>query len=425
MLGSAIAFGFFIVTAIDGLATGAVQNLENQITKLVGGSVIVQGVERLPSTEEGKKGKISPIIRDPDFVRNILEKSGIKYSYYSQRTTVNGTLLFEGKQIVSGVYGCNFEQEKQLKKSMVLHEGSLDGLSKKDAIILNRKVADALKVTVGEKIILSTETREGQKTFGDFTVIGITEDASFLSSIAVYVHQATLNELVLNPPEAFDTFSLTIPNKAKQTIDANILESLIRETGKPITNRVDAVKKNASSPVTALQRQLKDSDFDGTMYVVACMNDSIPQLQQVLNVVHMVTTIILIVILLIVMVGISNTYRMVLYERIREIGTERALGMTGRQTGLVFTTEALILSVIGAILGFTVAILGMWIFSLCKFNSVSMSLFLKNGHPSYFLSLGSYIIKFLTMIILTVLAVHGSAKQAANMSPAVALRTVK
>jgi putative ABC transport system permease protein len=75
LLGGAIAFGFFIVTAIDGLATGAVQNLESQITKLVGGSVIVQGVERLPSTEDGKKGKLTNIIRDPDFVKGILDKS--------------------------------------------------------------------------------------------------------------------------------------------------------------------------------------------------------------------------------------------------------------------------------------------------------------------------------------------------------------
>lgn len=425
LLGGAIAFGFFIVTAIDGLATGAVQNLESQITKLVGGSVIVQGVERLPSTEDGKKGKLTNIIRDPDFVKGILDKSGINYSYYSQRTTISGTLMFEGKQILSAVYGCDFDQEKQLKKSMVLHEGSLDGLSQKDAIILNEKVADALKVTVGEKIIISTETREGQKTFGDFTVIGITEDASFLSSIAVYVRQDTLNELLLNPEGAFDTFTITIPNKSKQAADAQLLENLIRSSGKPITNRIQALKSNPTSPVTAINRQLKDADFEGTMYVAACMNDSIPQLQQVLDIVHMVTTIILIVILLIVMVGISNTYRMVLYERIREIGTERALGMTGKQTGRVFTTEALVLSIIGAVIGFVVAIIAMWIFGLFKFNAVAMSLFLNNGHASFVLSIGSYVVKFIAMIVLTVLAVRGSAKQAARMSPAVALRTVK
>ena len=87
------------------------------------------------------------------------------------------------------------------------------------------------------------------------------------------------------------------------------------------------------------------------------MYDEIPAIKTVLNVVHIVTTVILIVILLIVMVGVSNTYRMVLYERIREIGTMRALGMTGKDTGRVFTTEAVILCIIGAVLGLFLSLL--------------------------------------------------------------------
>ncbi|MCF0241411.1 MAG: ABC transporter permease, partial [Treponema sp.] len=36
ILAVAIAFGFFVVTMIDGLTTGMVSNLEEQITQLVG-----------------------------------------------------------------------------------------------------------------------------------------------------------------------------------------------------------------------------------------------------------------------------------------------------------------------------------------------------------------------------------------------------
>ena len=78
-----------------------------------------------------------------------------------------------------------------------------------------------------------------------------------------------------------------------------------------------------------------------------------------MNIVHLVATIILIVILLIVMIGVSNTYRMVLYERIREIGTMRALGMTGKDTKKVFTSEAVMLCIIGAVAGLILAIIGM------------------------------------------------------------------
>lgn len=425
LLAGAIAFGFFVVTAIEGLATGAVKNLENQITELMGGSVIIEGVERLPSTQDGKKGELVNLIRDPNFVKDIVHKSGIKYSYYSQRATSSGTLMFEGKQIISQVFGCNFEDENHLIKSMVLKEGSLDNISQKDCIILNEKVAKALKVTVGEKIIFSTSTNEGQNTFGDFTVIAITKDASFLSSMACYVRQDTLNELMFAPKDSFSMFCITIPNKNKQAENATIIESLIKESGRAITSRTEAIAKNSTSPATALTRQLKDADFKDTMYCSFCMNDAMPQIQQVMSVVNIVTTVILLVILLIVMVGISNTYKMVLYERIREIGTERALGMTGKQTGGVFTTEAIILALLGAVAGLILGLLGMWIFSLIHFDSVTMSLFLNKGHATFYLTPASIIIKFVIMIVLTVMAVHSSAKSAASLSPAVALRTVK
>ena len=55
ILAVAIAFGFFVVTAIDGLTTGMVGNLENQITQLVGGNVVVQGLEWLNSDTPGGK----------------------------------------------------------------------------------------------------------------------------------------------------------------------------------------------------------------------------------------------------------------------------------------------------------------------------------------------------------------------------------
>ena len=51
----AIAFGFFVITAIDGLVTGMVTNLESQITQLIGGNVITQGLEWLPPEREGSR----------------------------------------------------------------------------------------------------------------------------------------------------------------------------------------------------------------------------------------------------------------------------------------------------------------------------------------------------------------------------------
>ena len=425
MLAFAIAFGFFVVTAIDGLATGAVENLEAQITQMLGGNVIVQGIERLPSEEEGKKGKIINLTRDENFVRDIFTKSGIKYKYYSQRAMVSGSLIFNGKKVTSNVYGCSFKDEKPLIESFRVDEGSLDKLYDESSIVISRKTADSLKIKVGETLRYSTETINGQNTFGEFTVIAITRDSGLLASYGAYANMSAVNKMIEAPENSYYMFSVTLVDKNDQNKAAQLIEDEIRKTGKPVTNRLAAHQKNPKDPMTAINRQIKDTDWKGTMYGVVSLEDAVPQLNQVMSIVSLVTTIILLVILLIVMVGISNTYRMVLYERIREIGTMRALGMTGKDTGNIFTLEALILALIGAAAGFILAVFGMSIFGLFTFHNDAISFFLHNGHFTYHLTLGSYVLKFILMIVLTVLAVRGSAKQAANLSPATALRTIK
>ena len=155
------------------------------------------------------------------------------------------------------------------------------------------------------------------------------------------------------------------------------------------------------------------------------MDDAIPALKSVMNIVHTVTTSILIVILLIVMIGVSNTYRMVLYERIREIGTMRALGMNGKDTGRVFTYEATILCLLGAVLGLIVSLIVMAIIHTIPISNESLQFFLEKGHFSFSLSAGTIILQYILLMLLTAIAVHGSSKKAASLSPAEALRTVK
>jgi putative ABC transport system permease protein len=192
---------------------------------------------------------------------------------------------------------------------------------------------------------------------------------------------------------------------------------------------MEAAKKYPTNIGKGIERQIDpkypENEWKGVKYGVETLYDEIPQIKTVLNIVHIVTTVILLVILLIVMVGVSNTYRMVLYERIREIGTMRALGMTGKDTRSVFTNEAVILCIIGAVAGLIFAVIVMSIIHLIPISNESLGFFLSKGHFSFKVSLVSIIVQYVMLIILTSLAVRGSAKQAARMSPAEALRTVK
>ncbi|MBP5751284.1 MAG: FtsX-like permease family protein, partial [Treponema sp.] len=111
--------------------------------------------------------------------------------------------------------------------------------------------------------------------------------------------------------------------------------------------------------------------------------------------------------------------------RIREIGTMRALGMTRKDTKRSFRMEAVILSLASGIVGLILSIILMLVLGLNHIEAESVQMFLKAGHMTFKLSPLSIIFQYVLMVLLTMLAVNGTAKRAARMSPAQALRTVK
>jgi putative ABC transport system permease protein len=58
--------------------------------------------------------------------------------------------------------------------------------------------------------------------------------------------------------------------------------------------------------------------------------------------------------------GIANTLGLSIYERIRELGLLRAVGMQRRQLGWMIVIEAIIVSLLGAVLGIAIGILFGW-----------------------------------------------------------------
>jgi putative ABC transport system permease protein len=71
-------------------------------------------------------------------------------------------------------------------------------------------------------------------------------------------------------------------------------------------------------------------------------------------------TVLLALAVLIAFVGIVNTLSLSIYERTREIGLLRAVGTTRRQVRSMVRREAVIVAVIGALLGMAVGVLFGW-----------------------------------------------------------------
>lgn len=427
ILAIAIAFGFLVVTVIDGLITGMVGNLENQITQLTGGTVLIQGLEWNPAETEGGKPYVTAIVRDKNYIRNLVDENKINYKYVSCYSMAGGQFIFNGKKSMVQIYGRDLDDE-HLVESFKFASGSMEKTMEDPyGVIISDKTAEAMNIEVGDQMIFTTTTIHGQNTVTDLTVTGIIESNSFMNSMMAYCDIETINRLIEIPEGGYSTFTIFLNNKNDQNKVANLLEAKIRQDGVNVSSRFEAMKTNPNNIGKGIEKQFdpKNNEWEGVKYGVETLYDEVPAIKSVLNIVHIVTTVILIVILLIVMVGVSNTYRMVLYERIREIGTMRALGMNGKDTRKVFTYEAVILCFIGALAGMILAVIVMVCIHLMPVDNEALSFFLHNGHFSFKLSVVSIVIQYILLIVLTTLAVRGSAKTAAKMSPAEALRTVK
>jgi len=417
LLGGAVAFGFFIVTIVDALAAGSIRNFSEQFAFLFGGNVLVGGAEK-----NGEK--ISQVTRDDTMLREVLAESGINYQFDSKRTITYGTMIFEGKKAQTNIFGCDFEKETYFEKIMTLTDGSWDNVSNPKSIILSESVAKDLNIEVGDTMIVQLNTISGQATFGEFTLAAVSKDVSLIGSIAAYCHIQYLNELSGLAPDEFYIYSIMLNEQAEQDKAAQILEGLIAKRA-PVTNRLEALKTNPANPITGINKQLEETEWEGTKYLVQTFNDEVPQIKQILGTVQYVSLGVLVGLFLIVMIGISNTYKMVIYERIKEIGTMRAIGMKKKDAGRIFMWESVLLSVFGSLAGFIAAVIGMSVLSLFTFTNEALTMFLQNGHWTYILSPGAFILKLIVIIVLTMIAVSGSAKSAAKMNPADALRSTK
>ena len=417
LLGGAIAFGFFIVTFVDALAGGSLRNLSEQFSFLFGGNIFIQASQK-------DDDKVMTVTKDALFIEDVLKESGIRYTSQGKRTLLFGTIIYEGQKAVTNISGCDFEKEKRLKDSISLVQGSWENMQDANALIIGETMAENLGIEVGETVLFEMQTAKDYATVGEFKIAAINRDSSLLGSIMVYSHIAYLNELYELDEDAFFFYTIMAEDHENQDALANQLETIIKKY-KPVTSRLEAVKKNPLNIVRGINEQLKEASWEGDMYSVITFDDQVPNIKQILSVVQYVSLGILVALFLVIMIGISNTYKMVIFERIKEIGTMRALGVKQKEAGRIFMWEAVLLSLFGSLVGFIVAILGMKVLSLFTFTSEELSLFLHNGHWTYVLNAGSISIKLIVVVLLTMLAVRGSAKQAAKLNPAEALRTTR
>jgi putative ABC transport system permease protein len=455
-----------VLVVVNGFTGGLVSNVQKNFADLIAGHIYFIQLEK------GADGRLLNMVTDDKALMEALKTLKFGYTAATRRTAVMGTVIFGGESVGRQITGINWKEDTQMAGNLKFLAGDAKAMDGSDGIVISSLLAEslglipkktlsykdkallkqelrakwkeggkkfnldktlddevkkkeaALKIiqiqkaplAIGEEVLVELKTIYGQQNVGDFRVRGI-YDARM--DIAAYVDREKLNALVAMPAGSYNLFGLFL--KDYSNLNAKTMELYTALKGK--YDLVPMAKVTGRSSNTIVSDLAKD-DFKGTKTLITNLDNELGSIIGVLTGVQAGSFVLFLIVLAVVMVGLVNTFRIVIYERTKEIGTTRAVGMQRGQIRRLFLLEALFLSLGGTIPG---GLLGVGILNIVKlfeFSSFTeMGLFLDNGRITWALSPALFVGSFLTVILFTLLAALLPANRAAKMEPAHALRT--
>lgn len=415
LLGGAIGIGILVITLINGFTGSFVTNVSENFSHLLGGQIFIDGFQKSSS------GRRISIIRDDTVLMNAIRQSGIPTQYVTKASSFSGTLIFQNNTAAQQVVGTDWQKASYIRSRLTLVKGGFSGMNNPHGIIISDRVAKKLKAEVGDTILAQLRTATGQLNVGEFQIAAISHDPGLFGSIAAYANLSYVNTLLNIPQSDYQTLGIFLQNGVNMdTAAAKLYRDL---NGKvQLFSREKAAA--STNPFLAMQNQTQEQTWTGTKYRVTTLNDRLSQLKQIVGTLNTAGLVILLILLVVIMIGITNTFRMIMYERIREIGTMRALGMQRPVVRNLFLLEALFLALGGTIIGLVASGIVMGLLHLINWGlNTPLFLLLKDGHMTFDLRAAQLIGNILIVAILSLLAAYLPARRAARLNPADALRT--
>jgi putative ABC transport system permease protein len=190
-------------------------------------------------------------------------------------------------------------------------------------VVLGKSIADHFNATIGETVVVGTNSSDENA----FTVVGIFETGISFEELSAYIPLSTAQNIT-------GQMDLVTQILVK-CIDPNDVSTV----ASAITSAIPGVR--ATSPTTLVQ-----------------------QASQLVNTLGLFFAVIGLVALFAGSVGVVNTMIMSVTERTREIGTLKAIGARDSKVLKIFLTEALLIGLIGGVVGIIIGAVLSFIFPL-------------------------------------------------------------
>ncbi|AEV30667.1 ABC-type transport system, involved in lipoprotein release, permease component [Sphaerochaeta pleomorpha str. Grapes] len=420
LLALAIAFGVMMIILVNSLTQGLIKTTEKNFESALGGHIYLTGEVLLDS------GKVANQIANPEVLDAVIPQFSDSIAESQKRSTITGNFIFRSKSTTGILYGVHWDQEQSLVDSLEILEGSLDRIREKGTIVLPQETAKDLGVELNEEILISLTTVTGQANVGEFTIVAITKDTLGLGFSTAYADIGYINELVGLAPDEYQSYNLVlkdinqINSISKEIEDAIVLQG---STLKPKPDESESLMSQGGMAGAMFGSDENEEVWSGTRFNVGNLNDFMDMVAQIVAILNGIALGVFFIMLLITMVGLMNTFRMIMIERTREIGTMRAIGMQKKDISKLFLLEGLILALRGVVFGIAAELVVATIIKMIRFADGSpFALILDQGHVAVPVVFSNMVMITFIIVVITLLAVWSPARKAARLQPADALR---
>lgn len=407
VLGTALVLGAVVFTLLFGVTASLTKTVREKAARYFTGDIVVSKVDR-------KRGVL--IEQEPELWKAI-ENSGVTLAAKHRRTLYYGAdaqLFFNGASLIQRrVAGVDFSVEAPSFGTLDFVAGEAPGFSGNETgVWVSDDTARRLHLKAGDSVILLLTSGMGKNTV-NLIVKGIFADSS-LFGFACYLDLKTLNQALGQPDDAVTELGVTLAPSwgeldAALRIQAS-LEALVPMA--PLLPNLDTVERWGKAHRSGEQT-----------YGLLSLTGRLDQINDLIEAIRLVNLILTLVFLVVVSIGVYNTYQMIVLERIKEIGTMRALGLQRPGVVFLFLSESVMLALAGAGLGLVLGTVVLWGLGQVDFSgNLLAEMFLVKGHLAWVWPLDHVLLVVGVMVLTSLIGAVVPATKAAWERPVDALR---
>lgn len=417
LLASAIAFGMLANTLLSSLTLAMGTAVKTNFSAALGGHVYISGEVVTP------RNYTSNLINEPEFIKQLISDSGFDILEVKYRSNVRGQLVFGSQSDLTNIQGIDLDNETQLSKRIEVRRGDFNKLRQSNTIALPVNQARALGAKIGDTLLIKANTTSGQQNLLQWQLVATIVDQGRFGRSNAYASLGSVNRLINIRTNEFQKINLVLSDMSQMQQVTDALKDQLATLNKVKLDEEESgmffgMRRMGSSGSIYVQ-----NPWIGTQFKVTNLDDVTQQVMSLVNTLDWIATIIFVLMLLITIVGISNSYRMVLLERFAEIGNMRAMGAQAKNVFRLFIYEAGILAILGISIGLFLAQASIIFVQQLTFTGRGpQTMFTVAGSIPVSLDLTSVILSGGLILILCLIAAYIPARSAAKLEPADALR---